>query len=165
MSRLPYFLLLILLVSNVYAAENPGSPGDNNTNNESTTTTTDASLSGALANSTSNVPTASPFVKPFTVYKEGKRTDRVYRAAQMAFIGSIAADLGTTWTLPKGITEGNPLLGRNKAQQVSVSGALALLTLWEAHTLHTRGNTRAAKYLLWMGTVAHAFAGSYNAAR
>ena len=72
------------------------------------------------------------------------------------------ADLGTTWGSSKGRIEANPLLGKSKAQQASVSGALAMFILWEAHLLHVRGNTRAAKYLLWMGSTTHVFAGFYN---
>jgi hypothetical protein len=174
MIRLPHVLLLVLLVSNIYAAENTSSPANINTDNESISgakgeisngaLVNDALSNSTLANSTlaNSAPNVSS-VEPFTVLKRSERPDRFYRASQLAFVGSIIADMGTTWTLPKGMTEGNPLLGKSKAQQASVSSALALFTLWEAHSLHVRGNTKAAKYLLWMGTIAHAFAGCYNA--
>jgi hypothetical protein len=173
MARLPLVLLLALLVSNTYATESTSTPVNNTADSEASSAANDAisnstSLNDALSNDAlSNVALASSAsnirkVEPFTFPKRGERPDPLYRASQLAFVGSIMADLGTTWSVPKGRTEGNPLLGRSKAQQVSVSSALALFTLWEAHSLHVRGNTRAAKYLLFMGSIAHAFAGAYN---
>lgn len=169
MPRLPYVLLLVLLVSNVYAAEESSSPAAVNPDSELISGATnsavsngvlpkDASANDALANGATNLVT----VEPLAVSRRSGRPDNLYRASQVTFLGSVIADLGTTWNLPKGKVEGNPLLGRSKAQQASVSGALAFVTLWEAHSLQARGNTRAAKYLLWMGSVAHAFAGTVN---
>jgi hypothetical protein len=161
--------LLVLLVSNVYAAEDSSSPAAVNPENELVSGATNSAISNgilsrdalandALANSTSNLLK----VEPLAVSKRSGRPDNLYRASQITFLGSVLTDLGTTWNLPKGKVEGNPLLGRSKAQQASVSGALAFFTLWEAHSLQARGNTRAAKYLLWMGSAAHAFAGTLN---
>ena len=169
MSRLPYVLLLVLLVSNVYAAEDSSSPAAGNPDNELISGATNIAISNgalskdvlandALANSASNLREA----EPFAISKRSGRPDNLYHASQITFLGSVFADLGTTWNLPKGKVEGNPLLGRSKAQQASVSGALAFFTLWEAHSLQVRGNTRAAKYLLWMGSAAHGFAGTLN---
>ena len=169
MPRLPYVLLLALLASNVYAAEDSSSPPVGNPDNELISGATNSAISNgalstdvlandALANSASNLRE----IEPLAVSKRSGRPDNLYRASQMTFLGSVLADLGTTWNLPKGKSEGNPLLGKSKAQQASVSGALAFFTLREAHSLQVRGNTRAAKYLLWIGSVAHAFAGTYN---
>jgi hypothetical protein len=87
-----------------------------------------------------------------------------FRAAQFLFVGSIAADLGSTWSLPPGWTEGNPVLGKNKAQQVAVSVGLGVLTLWEARRLESHGHTTAAKFCLWLGTALHSAAAAHNAA-
>ena len=168
MVRLPLVLLLALLVSNTYATESTSTPVNNTADSDALSAANGAiSNSASLNDALSNVALPSSAsnirkVEPFTFPKRGERPDPLYRASQLAFVGSIMADLGTTWSVPKGRTEGNPLLGRSKAQQVSVSSALALFTLWEAHSLHVRGNTRAAKYLLFMGSIAHAFAASYN---
>lgn len=178
MVRLPLVLLLAILTSNTYAAENASTPINNTADSDAmsaangaisnSVSLNDESSNDALSNvALTNVALTSSVsnirkVEPFTFPKRGERPDPLYRASQLAFVGSIMADLGTTWSVPKGKTEANPLLGRSKARQVSVSSALALFTLWEAHSLHARGNTRAAKYLLFMGSIAHAFAGAYN---
>jgi hypothetical protein len=86
-----------------------------------------------------------------------------FRAAQFLFVSSVAADLGTTWTLPPGWTEGNPLLGKSKGQQVAVSVGLGLLTIWEARRLDRQGHTTAAKFCLWLGTALHSAAAAHNA--
>jgi len=86
-----------------------------------------------------------------------------FRAAQFLFVGSIAADLGTTWNLPPGWTEGNPLLGKSKGQQIAVSVGLGVLTLWQAHRLENQGHTKAARFCLWLGTAFHSAAASHNA--
>ena len=93
------------------------------------------------------------------------REDYGYRASQFAFIGSTVADLATTWSLPKGWAEGNPLLGNNKGQQLAVSAGLGFIALWQAHRLQSRGYTKASKFCLWMGTALHSSAAGYNMAR
>ena len=168
MVRLLRVLLLVLLVSNTYAAEKTSSPDENSADTDAipgangaisnSVLSNDALSIDALARITSNMPK----VEPFTFSKRSERPDRFYRASQLAFVGSIMADLGTTWSMSERKIEANPLLGKSKAQQASVSSALALFILWQAHSLHVRGETRAAKYLLWIGTAAHVFAGFYN---
>lgn len=149
MNRLAYMILLFQLVSNVYASENAN-----------TTSGNDAEVNTIIEpNSTSG----GNSLTQFGVFKEGRRPDPIYRASQMAFVGSILADIGTTWNLPKGYTEGNPLLGKRKGQQVAVSGGLCFLALWEAHTLKIHGHAGTAKYFLWLGTALHGFAGLHNA--
>jgi len=158
MIRLPYILLLILLVSNCYAAEAVSTPDSSATRDESISNVTDAISNPALSDR-NNYASAS---EPFRALERKKLSDNLYRASQITFIGSIVADLSTTWALPQGMSEGDPLLGKSKTQQVAVSGALTLFALWEAHVLHSKGKTRAAKFLLWTGTIGHAFTGYYN---
>jgi hypothetical protein len=173
MARLSYVILLVLLVSNVYAAETASGPANENFVAAAALDANGGIANGAIlgrvlssdalpADASANGASGIRRIEPFTA-KRNERPDRLYRASQLAFLGSIVADLGTTWSLPNGRVEGNPLLGKSKVQQVSVSSALALFTLWEAHALHVRGNRGAARYLLWMGSIAHALAGSYNA--
>ena len=102
-----------------------------------------------------------------TPYKraERERTDSPYRAAQAAFAGSVAFDLATTMRLPSGWAEGNPVLGRSRAQQIGMSLGLGLLTLWQAHRLEIEGHTKAAKFCLWLGASLHSSAASYNMTR
>jgi hypothetical protein len=86
-----------------------------------------------------------------------------FGAAQLLFAGSIAADLGTTWTLPAGYVEGNPLLGKSKAQQLGVSIGLGVVTLWQARRLESHGHPNAARLCLWLGTALHSGAAAHNA--
>jgi len=91
--------------------------------------------------------------------------DAAYRFAQAAFAGSVALDLETTLHLAPGWAEGNPVLGRTRAQQIGMSVGLGLLTLWQAHRLESEGHTRAAKIFLWFGATLHSSAASYNLTR
>ncbi|MDR1727929.1 MAG: hypothetical protein LBT74_08435 [Acidobacteriota bacterium] len=115
---------------------------------------------GMAAAQTSLTPPRDPF-PPFPA--RWRSPGISYRMAQGMYVGSIVADLGTTWNLPKGMTEGNPLLGNNRPQQVGVSGAMAALVLWQSRSFYRKGNTRAAQWILWVGTAAHTFAAAYNA--
>lgn len=103
----------------------------------------------------------TPAQPPFALERLPRNVS--YRAAQLLFVGSIAADLGTTWNLPPGWTEGNPLLGKSKGQQIAVSVGLGVLTLWQAHRLENQGHTKAARFCLWLGTAFHSAAASHNA--
>ena len=169
MVRLPRVLLLFLLVSNTYAAQMTSSPDENSADTNAISGANRAISNGVLSNDAlsihalASIVPSMPKVEPFTFSKRSERPDRFYRASQLAFVGSMMADLGTTWSLSERKVEANPVLGKSKAQQASVSSALALFLLWQAHSLHVRGQTRAAKYLLWMGAAAHVFAVSYNA--
>jgi hypothetical protein len=168
MIRLAYVLIILLLVSPVYAAETIDTPADSSSVQAPTEV---ASLAPPAILNEGNAaslaylkePKTTSFSNSYVASKNFKRPDYSYRALQFAFLGSMAADLGTTWSLPKGMVEGNPLLGRSKAQQISVSGAIAAFTLLESRYLHKKGNTKTAKYVLWMGSIAHIFAASYNA--
>ena len=113
MLRLPYVLLLVLLVSNVYAAEDSSSPAAGNPDIELIAGATNSAISNgilpkdalandALANSASNLLT----VEPSAVSRRSGRPDNLYRGSQITFLGSVLADLGTTWNLPKGKVEG-----------------------------------------------------------
>ncbi len=88
-----------------------------------------------------------------------------YHASQAAFLGSAIADVATTWSLPKGWAEGNPILGRTREQQLLVSSASAFIVLWKVHRLEGRGNTKAARYLLWLSMAMHAGPAVLNASR
>ncbi len=88
-----------------------------------------------------------------------------YHASQAAFLGSVIADVATTWALPRGWAEGNPLLGRSREQQLTVSLASACFVLWRVHRLQRRRQTRSAKYLLWLSTAMHAGPAAMNANR
>ncbi|MDR0842152.1 MAG: hypothetical protein LBP68_01880 [Acidobacteriota bacterium] len=168
MARLPHALLLLLLVStiptiSVYADETADAPVAVTTDNSSTPVTGLILPSINITDGIADGRGAAAFADPFTVSpRRFKRPDPSYRALQAAFVASIAIDLGSTWNLPKNMTEGNPLLGKNKAQQISVSSAFALFTLWQSRSQYARGNTKMAKYLLWAGTAAHTFCGAYN---
>jgi hypothetical protein len=103
------------------------------------------------------VPNAGPVGKP--------APDTGYRVAQVAFVCAAAADLGTTVHAQDGYAEGNPLLGKSKAQQIGVSVGLGALTLWGAWKLKDQGHTKAAKLCLWLGTALHSSGALYNATR
>jgi hypothetical protein len=152
MCRVLHVLLLVFLLSNAYAAQDISSPAENSAGTDARAGANDTSPDGSFSTDASASDAS----------KKSQHPDRFYRASQLVFIGSMMADVGTTWSFPKGKVEANPLLGRNKAQQASVSSALALFILLDAHLLHIRGNTRTAKYLLWIGTGAHVFAVLYN---
>ena len=163
MGKVPHILLLVILLSNASAAQEISNADRNDAATNAKSGVNGTSPNGLFSiDASANSASSMREVKPPTDSKISQHPDRLYRASQLAFIGSIMADLGTTWSFPKGEIESNRLLGRNKAQQASVSGAMALFILWEAHLLHVTGKTRAAKYLIWIGTGAHVFAASYN---
>jgi len=103
----------------------------------------------------------TPIKAPLALEQPPKKLS--FRAAQYLFVGSIAADLGTTWNLPPGWTEGNPLLGKSKGQQFAVSVGLGLLTLWQARRLENQGHPNAARICLWLGSAFHSAAAAHNA--
>ena len=148
MAKLLYLFLLVQLVSNAYASESEIASNGNDSEVNAITEPDGAYINGFTQ---------------FVVFKDGGRPDHFYRASQVAFVGSIVADLGSTWRLPKGMVEGNPVLGKRKVQQASLSAALSALALWEAHSLKTQGHARAAKCFLLAGAAAHAFSGLHNA--
>ena len=152
-ARLSYLLLLVPLASNIYASES-GSVAEGN-DAEVNTFIEPNSIELNSASGTENLIQSAHT-------KEGRRPDNLYRASQAVFVGSIVADLGSTWRLPKDMTEGNPVLGKNKGQQAAVSSGLCFFTMWEAHTLKTHGHARAAKYILLAGTAVHTFAALHN---
>lgn len=107
--------MLLLLTSNAYAGEGAGA--DNATNQKEPIEPCNTPLSKAPAVPALGTP-APPRLSGFGNSKDAHQ-DHAYRASQMAFIGSVAFDLGTTMRMKKGWTEGNPLLGKSKAQQLS----------------------------------------------
>jgi hypothetical protein len=168
MARLPHVLLLLLLVSVTCAAQETSSPDKSNVGLDAISDANAAIRDRARLNNalslevlTSTGSSTRQF-EQFRVSKTKQPSHRVYRVSQFALIASTIADVGTTWTLSNGRIEANPLLGRSRAQQALVSSGLAVFILWDAHLLHTRGKTRAAKSLLWIGSIAHAFGGLYN---
>lgn len=92
-----------------------------------------------------------------------RTTDPWYRIGQGTFLGSVAADMGTTINLPPGRVESNPLLGNNKTQQIAIGVGMSALILWEAHYFETRGHRKLAKIMLWTGSACHWSAAIYNA--
>ena len=150
--------LLVLMASTCYATSNDSNPADNVVSDESISIESGAISHAVFAENKNN----SSRYQPIAAFERIKAPDGFYHVAQAAFVGSIVADLSTTWALPNGMKEADPLLGKNKIQQAAVSGALTALALWQAHALHSKGRTRAAKYILLAGIVGHAFAGYHN---
>lgn len=149
MSRITCLIIFLLCLSVAAMAQ---TKIDNATINQEKSDTAQSGT-GTLAE--------TPIKAPIALERPPRKVS--FRAAQFLFVGSVAADLGTTWTLPPGWTEGNPLLGKSKGQQVAVSVGLGLLTLWEARRLDNRGHTTAARFCLWLGTALHSAAAAHNA--
>jgi len=93
------------------------------------------------------------------------KLDYGYHVLRGIYIGSIVADLVSTWSLPPGWTEGNIILGKSKTQQVAVSASLAALTMWLAHRQQSRGHTKTAKFILLFSGGVHSGCAVYNATR
>ena len=88
-----------------------------------------------------------------------------YHASQVAYVSSVGMDLASTWTLPKGWREGNPILGKSKARQIGVSSAIGILVIWQAHKIRASGHTKLAAVVLTITTGFHVGATIYNNSR
>jgi hypothetical protein len=110
-------------------------------------------------------PTQSPGLRDAAQAVGARRPDAGYRIAQVAFATATAADLTISLRGSTERVEANPILGRNRAQQVSIGLGLGMLTLWGAHRLERADHGRAAKAILWLGAALHGSAAVVSATR
>lgn len=79
--------------------------------------------------------------------------------------GSVAADLGSTWTAAPGYREGNPLLGQNKTRQAAVMLSLTALTDWSTTRMERSAPAKLSKPARWIVIGVHLAAAGWNLSR
>jgi hypothetical protein len=90
--------------------------------------------------------------------------DNLYKTIQIAYPVSVAIDLSSGWTMRPGFQEGNPVLGKTKAQQIGMSVVLVFTTLHCSKILKQK-HPFWSKLILCAGIGAHGFAAGYNWSR
>jgi len=84
------------------------------------------------------------------------------RLSRALLWGSVAADLGSTWSAPASLRETNPLLGQNKLRQGAVMISMTALTDWSTTRMERSSPSQFSKSARWIVIGIHFAAASWN---